>query len=45
MYWADEVGLAKIRDAILRYRDSVGAEYWQPAALLDERVTEGRGFY
>jgi 3-hydroxyacyl-CoA dehydrogenase len=45
MFWADETGLAKIREAVLRYRDSVGAQYWQPAALLEQRAREGRGFY
>ena len=45
MFWADDVGLASIRDAILRYRTSVGAEYWEPAPLLERHVKEGRGFY
>ena len=45
MFWADEVGLEDIHAAILRYRDAVGAEYWQPAALLERLVTEGRRFY
>jgi 3-hydroxyacyl-CoA dehydrogenase len=45
MFWADDVGLAAIRDAVLRYRSSVGAEYWEPAPLLERYVKEGRGFY
>jgi 3-hydroxyacyl-CoA dehydrogenase len=45
MFWADDVGLAKIRDAILRYRETVGAEYWQPAPRLERLAAEGRGFY
>ena len=45
MFWADQVGLAKIRDAMLRYCDSVGREYWQPAAMIDRLADENRGFY
>ena len=45
MFWADDVGLAKIRDAILRYRETVGAEYWTPAPLLERLAGEGSGFY
>lgn len=45
MFLADQIGLAKIRDAMLRYRDSVGAEYWTPAPLLERLAAEGKGFY
>jgi 3-hydroxyacyl-CoA dehydrogenase len=45
MYWADEVGLARIRDAMLRYRETVGAQYWEPAPLLQRLAREGGGFY
>jgi 3-hydroxyacyl-CoA dehydrogenase len=45
MFWADQVGLAKIRDAMLRYRETAGAEYWTPAPLLDRLAREERGFY
>jgi 3-hydroxyacyl-CoA dehydrogenase len=45
MFWADEVGLEGIHQAILRYRDTVGAEYWQPAPLLERLAKEGRRFY
>jgi 3-hydroxyacyl-CoA dehydrogenase len=45
MFWADEVGLDKIRDAIARYGKSVGAEYWTPAPLLERLASEGAGFY
>jgi 3-hydroxyacyl-CoA dehydrogenase len=45
MFWADQVGLPAIRDAVLRYRESVGAEYWQPAPLLEKLAAGGRGFY
>jgi 3-hydroxyacyl-CoA dehydrogenase len=45
MFYADTVGLKKIYDAILRYRDLVGAEYWTPAPLLEKLAKEGKGFY
>jgi 3-hydroxyacyl-CoA dehydrogenase len=45
MFWADEVGLPKILEAVLRYRETVGAEYWQPAPRLERLAREGRGFY
>jgi 3-hydroxyacyl-CoA dehydrogenase len=45
MFWANEVGLRPIRDAVLRYRDAVGPQYWEPAPLLERLVAEGRGFY
>ena len=45
MFWADEVGLPVIRDAVLRYGKSVGAEYWTPAPLLERLASEGAGFY
>ena len=45
MFWADEVGLKSIHEAVLRYRDTVGAEYWQPAPLLERLAKDGRRFY
>ena len=45
MFWADEVGLANILRAVKRYQESVGAEYWRPAPLLEKLASEGRGFY
>ena len=45
MFWADEVGLPKVLEAILQYRESVGAQYWEPAPLIERYVKEGRGFY
>jgi 3-hydroxyacyl-CoA dehydrogenase len=45
MFYADQVGLKKIYDAIMKYRDSVGAEYWTPAPLLEKLVKAGKGFY
>ncbi len=45
MFWADTVGLKKIYDAILKYKDIVGAEYWTPSPLLEKLAKEGKGFY
>jgi len=45
MFYADTVGVKKIYDAILKYRDLVGAEYWTPAPLLEKLAKEGKGFY
>jgi 3-hydroxyacyl-CoA dehydrogenase len=42
MFYADQVGLKNIYDAILRYRDLVGAEYWTPAPLLKGWPRKGR---
>jgi len=45
LFYADEIGLKTVLAAILKYRDSLGAEYWTPAALLEQLAAEGRGFY
>ncbi len=45
MFYADTVGLKKVYDAILKYKDLVGAEYWTPAPLLEKLAKEGKGFY
>lgn len=45
MWWADSIGLDKVRDAMLRYAEMAGAEYWTPAPLIDRLAREGKGFY
>ncbi|MFO7569547.1 MAG: 3-hydroxyacyl-CoA dehydrogenase NAD-binding domain-containing protein [Smithellaceae bacterium] len=45
MFYADTVGVKKVYDAILKYRDLVGAEYWTPSPLLEKLAKEGKGFY
>jgi len=45
MFYADEIGLKIVFDAILKYRDSLGAEFWTPAARLEQLAVQGRGFY
>jgi 3-hydroxyacyl-CoA dehydrogenase len=45
MFYADQVGLKTIYDAILKYRKQVGAQYWTPAPLLEKLAKAGKGFY
>ena len=45
MFWADQIGLKKIYDAVLKYQDLAGAEYWKPSPLLEKLAKEGKGFY
>ncbi len=45
MYYADQVGLKAIYEALLKYQQEVGNEYWQPAPLLERLAKEGKGFY
>ena len=45
MFYADQIGLKTIYDAILKYQKQVGAEYWTPAPLLEKLAKEGKGFY
>ena len=45
MFYADQVGLKKIYEAILKYKNIVGAQYWEPSPLLAKLAKEGKGFY
>ncbi len=45
MFYADTIGVKKVYDAILKYKDLVGAEYWTPSPLLEKLAKEGKGFY
>jgi 3-hydroxyacyl-CoA dehydrogenase len=44
MYYADEVGLATVLDAIRGYRERFGADFWTPAPLLEELDASGGQF-
>ena len=44
MFWADQEGLDTILSAVKKYQDTVGGEQWEPAALLEKLVAEGRKF-
>ena len=45
MFYADQVGLKKIYEAILKYKDMLGVEYWEPSPLLAKLAKEDKGFY
>jgi 3-hydroxyacyl-CoA dehydrogenase len=45
MFWADQVGLSSVLDAILGYRERLGPDFWTPAPLLEQRARSGAGFY
>ncbi len=45
MFYADQVGLEKVYEAILKYAKLVGAQYWSPSPLLEKLAKEGKGFY
>lgn len=45
MYYADQVGLATVYEAILKYRDQVGEQYFTPSPLLERLAKAGKGFY
>jgi 3-hydroxyacyl-CoA dehydrogenase len=44
MFYADTVGLPAVLERVKEYREQFG-DYWQPAALLEKRAAEGRGFH
>jgi len=44
MFYADTIGLPAVLARVKEYRERCG-DYWQPAALLEQRVAEGRGFH
>jgi 3-hydroxyacyl-CoA dehydrogenase len=43
MFWADQVGLGKIRDTMLGWQRTQG-DVWKPAPLLERLAAEGKGF-
>jgi 3-hydroxyacyl-CoA dehydrogenase len=44
MFYAETIGLDKVLARVKDYRARFG-DYWEPAALLERLVAEGRGFY
>jgi 3-hydroxyacyl-CoA dehydrogenase len=44
MFWADSVGLRKIRDRILEFGRRAERDFWRPSALLDRLADQDRGF-
>ena len=45
LFWADQVGLAKVLEGVEKYRAKFGDIFWKPAPWLVERAAAGRGFY
>lgn len=44
MFYADEVGLARVLETVRRFRERFGPVYWEPPALLLELAGSGKGF-
>jgi len=44
MCYASTIGLSRVYEAICRYRDHYGEEYWAPAPLLEQLVRQDRDF-
>jgi len=42
LFYADTIGLKTVYDGMLKYRDLFGPMHWQPAALLEQLVKEGK---
>ncbi|WP_328188495.1 3-hydroxyacyl-CoA dehydrogenase NAD-binding domain-containing protein [Marinobacter sp. OP 3.4] len=44
MFWADQIGLDKILDAVKKYHKEVGGKQWEPSPLLEKLVAENKKF-
>jgi 3-hydroxyacyl-CoA dehydrogenase len=44
MFWADQIGLGEILARVKAYHEKTGGKQWQPSALLERLVSEGKGF-
>ena len=44
MFWADQLGLDVILNAVEKYHDDIGGDQWKPSALLKRLVAEGKSF-
>ncbi len=45
LFYADEVGVKNVFEAILKYRDQFGPDFWTPTPLLEEMAASGKSFY
>ena len=45
LFFADQLGLSQVHEAILRFHEQVGEEHWSPAPLLARLVAERGAFY
>ena len=44
MFWADQIGLAKLRDRLLEFQKATGDAFWTPAPLLNRLADAGKTF-
>lgn len=44
MFWADQVGLRKIHDALAALHEKTGAPHWKPSALLERLARDNQLF-
>jgi 3-hydroxyacyl-CoA dehydrogenase len=44
MFWADQIGVKKIYDALNKYHEQTGDPFWKPAALLEKLAKSGGTF-
>ena len=44
MFYADQVGTKAVYDAIVRFAEEQGPQFWEPAPLLAKLAAEGKGF-
>lgn len=45
MFWADQIGIPRMKAALDRYAGLVGAEYFAPAKRIEHLAAAGRGFF
>jgi len=45
MFWADQVGVDSIHEAVKGYHERLGGDHWRPGALLERLAREGKGFH
>lgn len=44
MFWADQIGLKTVYEAVKRFHDTVGGAQWEPAPLLERLARDGKSF-
>jgi 3-hydroxyacyl-CoA dehydrogenase len=44
MFWADQIGVKKIYDALNKYHEQTGDAFWKPAPLLKKLAETGGTF-
>ena len=45
LFYADEIGIKNVFEAILKYCDQFGPDFWTPTPLLAEMAASGKPFY